>query len=65
MYVQEVVKHHAFAVEMQDYPSCVVRGEEIKSALGVWPEVRKDEDIFYASMYDPTLCVAQATVHLL
>ena len=49
--VQEIVKHHAFAVEMQDYPLCVVRGEDIKSALGVWPEVRKDEDILYASTY--------------
>ena len=37
---QEVVKNHALAIEMQDYPSCVVRGEEVKSALGLWPEVR-------------------------
>ena len=55
MHVQEVVRHHAFAVEMQDYPSCVVRGEEIKSALGVWPEVRKDEDVLSANTY--TFCV--------
>ena len=37
--LKDVVERHALAVEAQDYPSCVVRGEEVRSALGVWPEV--------------------------
>lgn len=37
--LKDVAERHALAVEAQDYPSCVVRGEEVRSALGVWPEV--------------------------
>ena len=35
----EAVARNAIRVDMQDYPSCVLRGEEVKAALGLWPEV--------------------------